>query len=1194
MLSKIVRHVLISIATAMCLGAAPEQAKVRIISLEPTALFPNREPLCQIGRLNVDNPQAETIECTVRIRVNGVTSLPAQALKLTPNNSQHDVLIPDIASTSEVELELFSGAKTLATHKQTWKPQRKWKVFIVKSSHEDIGYDDYVYKKQRDIANFIDLGRQLSERVPPSRGSGGGIPGKYHYTMETMLFQRNYIEERGEKAWRELVEKDIKTGNMSLMGAPSGVHSHWMDYEELARMAYPGRREAKDRFGLDLNTFMIVDNPSLSWSAVQVLAEAGFKYVARWGMGWRTGGNHNYRTTKLPALFWWQGPDGQSRVLFAWREGYGRGFWYGQTGGGRHQIDAASGLVSETLKQIESGSPLGPYPYDALVTPEYVDHDIPHFDKRVLRDWANRYAYPQLRIASPTDFFSYIEATYGNSLPVLSGDLNNFAADYATIDPESQGWKRRAARLLPVAEGLAALAGSIRSDYLLQPDFVERTYTRMFDYDEHGWPTQPPVSDIHLFNAHWVKKHEAKRALDAAETAFQGAAAEFGRNIVSGEHESFAVFNPLVRGRSGVVETKGDFAAVIDLQTGQRISTQTLPEGKILFVAHDVPAYGYKVYQIARTLDRPGSSPHLNATGKSISNQYYEIIFDQASGEIRSIKDKESGRELLDAKAPYLGNQMIYANAKGGVTYGYSGGGESRQISEYSPKKMQRRESNAGTVKAEYSVWLDDEKTGAAIRQTVTLYDGVKRIDVVNHLEHMKVFAVDHLDRYKNNMFYAFPFAVERGQFRAEYPGGVVRPYKDQLRWGSHDYLYANRWVDVSNADHGITMAPWNAGTFHFGGIRYNQFSIDYEPKNSWLFSYAWSDRMSGLLTLNADDCNATIGYSITSHEGDWNSGDATRFGWSTASPLEVIPLRLHQAGVWKDPARSFLSVDARNVQLTVLKRGFQPGGGWIVRLVETEGKRTDFVLDASALAIERAVVCDLVEYDKDQMAVDSGKMRISIRPYGIMTLRLLSGPVPSAHLELKIVQTTDDSVSLSWSPAGPGRIAYNVYRSDDPAAPPTDYTVVGRTAAAVFVDHGLDLKTRYYYHVAAVSGGNRQGTLSSKVAGETESRNVAPPSPVRELGVIRRSSRSAFVYWRRNHEPDVARYHVYRGEGGDRDLANEKPIATIARTEYFLQTYLDDQLEPGKTYFYKILAEDWASNVQKESPVATVTTPKY
>ena len=81
------------------------------------------------------------------------------------------------------------------------------------------------------------------------------------------------------------------------------------------------------------------------------MAEAGFRYVARWGQGWRSGGNNNYERTKVPAFFWWEAPDGRSRVLFGWRSHYAMSFWYGQTAGGHREalIDLGGDPVDWSL-----------------------------------------------------------------------------------------------------------------------------------------------------------------------------------------------------------------------------------------------------------------------------------------------------------------------------------------------------------------------------------------------------------------------------------------------------------------------------------------------------------------------------------------------------------------------------------------------------------------------------------------------------------------------------------------------------------------------------------------------------------------------------------------------------------------------------------------------------------------------------
>jgi len=1157
---------------------------VTVTSVEPTVLFPRERPLRQVAMVNVVNNTSSAIKGELRAHVVDGEAGPVAEVDLPVGASRLRVLVPDIGAPADIEFRLrkTGSGEQLASSKVPWKPQRKWKVYLVKSAHEDLGYEGYIYDKQREIADFTDLAASIANhRLSPAEVREDNDT-SYRYTLETLLFQRNYMEERGVVAWRDLVENSIKKKRLDLMGAPSGVHSHWMDYEELARMTYPARRGMKDRYGLDLKTFMIVDNPSLSWSGAQALADAGFKYVARWGQSWRTGGNFNYQTTKVPALFWWQAPDKEHRVLFGWRLHYGLSLWYGQQNGYGQGVSLAEENVSNYLRKIETGEELGPYPYDAVIHPEYRDHEIPQDAVDAVNTWARRYAYPQLRYAGTTDFFEYIESQYGDSLPVLSGDLNNFSADYATIDPESQEWKRRTSRLLPLTETVGALATMQDPGFLLMPSEVDRTYMRLYDYDEHSWPTLPRATDVQLFNAAWIKKHEAKRALDASTAMWGEVSRAFAKNIATTSGDEIAVFNGLAHQRSGLVTLPRRAKVVVDAASGKTIPVQTVGEVS-MFYADDVPALGYKVYHLQDRTTATTQKSTLSAGPDFIANEYYEVGFDTETGGIRSIKEKWSARELVDPSAAHKLNQMVYVHKETR---------ESKDGFSHTPARASRHSSHAGPFAAQFQVSIDDDKTGAAIEQTITLYAGMKRIDIVNRMQHMKaLFSENYEDRYKDNIYFAFPFQVADATFRAEYPGGVVRPYEDQLRWGTHDYLYANRWLDVSNKQHGVTIAPWNAATFSLGEIRYNQFSIDYQPKGSHVYGYAWSNRMSGLLTLSPNDANTTIGYSITSHDGDWNSGEVTRFGWETATPLESVPLERNTTARWKASTQGFLSVSAPNVQLTVLKPSEQPGRGYVLRFAETDGKPIAFDVDLSKLGAQRAFLCDLVENDLSEVAVTGGKVRLRIRPHGFLTVRFettaakaATAPVVNAKAE------RDDAIRLNWD--GPHKGTWNVYRSVDPQDPAVADTLVARVTTPTYLDEGLHHKTRYYYRVAAVALSNQQGDLSTRVDAETNGPNTAAPAVVQEFGVVRRAVDRLMVYWRTNTEPDLARYYLYRGEQPNFAIEGQEPVAVLAPIRRFLQMYQDSGLEAGKTYYYKVFAEDWAGNLQSVSPVASATTP--
>ncbi len=1186
-MSQIVKLFLLALVLVSPWARAGEPELV-IHRLTPTPLFPNQQPLRQVANMEVTNFTSSPLDVQLALQVDGVPA-EVQDVSVEPGNSMVRLLVPEIDHASQLTLEATAkeGGRTLASYSQQWQPQRKWKVFIVRSSHEDIGYEGYIFDKQHEIANFIDLGRHLS-------GPADSI-GSYHYLLETLLFQNYYQAERSEAAWRQIVEDDLKTGRMELDGAPNGLHSQWLDYEPLARMTYPARRWTRDRFGLDLKTFLLVDNPSMSWSGAQVLADAGFRYLVRFGQPWRTGGHNDYATTQLPALFWWQGPDGHSRILYAWRSHYGLSFWYGQPDGGGgvdELLPLAEQNVTRELQAIESGQSLGPYPYDAVLVPSYSDHEVPHFDGRALRNWQKQYRYPEIRVSGPEAFMSYIEQNDGDKLPTLSGELNNFSADYATIDPMGQGRVRRAARLLPLAEGLAAVVSSMDPGFSSLGSVEKRAYEHMFNYVEHSWPTSPRINPYHVFNSQW-KTQESQRALSGAEQAYHASFEALCKKIAT-QGDSIVVFNPLAHARSDLVEvdlppSQSMPGGLVDAVTGQRMLFQVSGENQLSFIVHDVPAFGYKTFRITSSVADGAThaeSAHegagdLAAGEDEISNQFYRIRFDRQTGNVISIYDKELDKELVDASGQQFNQLLRYTTSER----------ESDDGVTQTARNVLSCESVAGPVQAAYSVLIDDATgTGAMIRQTVILYRGLKRIDVVNDLKHVAIMhSEDHRVRYKENIYYAFPYLMDRFQARVEYPGGVVRPYDDQLRWGSHDYLCANRWVDLNDGSFGITMAPWNAAIVNFGEIRYNKFAIDYKPTQPRLYSHALSNRMAGLLTNSPKECNATLRYSFTSYAGPWSSGEASDFGWSIASPLEAEVIAGGQTGELPE-SDSFLAVDAPNVQLVTLKHSEHPGRGWVFRLVETSGKSCRVTVQLPTFPITGAVRTDLVENDQELLPVTNRSVSLQMGPYSFATVRVFADePQPDAVDGIRAESVTDQGLILHWDKVGPNVAAYDVYRSEDPDAPPTADTLIGRTTDDHYRDEGLKLATNYSYYVAGVTSANTQGACSPRFDVQTATQNVSPPGVVREPGVVHQALDRIDLYWLRNSEPDLARYQVYRADGEVVDPQRAQLVGTVKQTDRFLQVFRDEHVSPGASYVYWVYPEDWAGNVQRTSPAVRV-----
>jgi fibronectin type 3 domain-containing protein len=261
------------------------------------------------------------------------------------------------------------------------------------------------------------------------------------------------------------------------------------------------------------------------------------------------------------------------------------------------------------------------------------------------------------------------------------------------------------------------------------------------------------------------------------------------------------------------------------------------------------------------------------------------------------------------------------------------------------------------------------------------------------------------------------------------------------------------------------------------------------------------------------------------------------------------------------------------------------------MRFVETVGKATEFAVDSPFLPVTQAFECDLVENDRRALEVTGNRIKVMVPAFGFATVRIFRGEQPAIPSNVIARAISDGQVNLAWQTV-PAAHSYFVYRSDDPDAPATAYTLVGRTAKPALEDSGLKVGTEYTYRVAAVSRSNEQSDPSKPVVVSTSTKNTTPPPPIEELGVVRRAADRLMVFWRKLDHPDVARYFLYRSDEPGIDMRTAKPIATLKPSGDFLELYMDSALQPGKTYYYKVAAEDWGANRQTRSPETHATTP--
>ena len=229
---------------------------------------------------------------------------------------------------------------------------------------------------------------------------------------------------------------------------------------------------------------------------------------------------------------------------------------------------------------------------------------------------------------------------------------------------------------------------------------------------------------------------------------------------------------------------------------------------------------------------------------------------------------------------------------------------------------------------------------------------------------------------------------------------------------------------------------------------------------------------------------------------------------------------------------------------------------GYAVRLIGRDGQRLPF----------------------SNIAVITPEGAIAVAP-------TLSEPtVTQNHILVKWIPPTS---TLDGNPTK-SIVGYNVYRGD--GGNPKRLITKVPAQADEYLDDDFEFGTTYLYSVRTVSL-NAIGTATeSDESKEVTVRPVdtfapAPPTAI----TLAASPKTISLFFASNLEKDIAGYRIFRSEDQDRPLSEwtERTPSPIKKT-----TFIDDSVEPGKTYYYYVIAIDEAGNRSQPSIVVSESVP--
>lgn len=940
------------------------------------------------------------------------------------NRSVDDIILRTVL----ILLGFCALALPLTAADQKWS--RDWKIYVVSHTHADIGYTDLIPEVERVWCQGMDQAIAAADK---------GLK----WTLEGSLLFDTYRQHRSPEKVAQLVRL-IKEGKIEIASLYTNIEQENAAPEELVRSTFYANDTLRREFGIESKTAILSDITGITWGLPRALAGSGTRYLL-FGPG-------RYKEmldeSTLPQLNYYKSQDG-SRVLMLIRTGK-----YQSYGSARMFLDPAAMEtgVPELLQYYEG---LGDkYPYDAILLQLASDNINPRLNLvENIQTWNTKHPNPHVSMATPSEFFQYIEGKYGPKIPEVSGDITSAWTDDPGIYPQATGMKRQAASDVLSAEKFASIDQMVGSDRPYPKEAIERTYKDLLIYTDHtyglstwGWEDGPLLESLgrlyspawDTYKESWEEKKEFAYEAGRLSGGLLGDSVEALAAEIPTEGRSIVVFNPLSWPRTDVVrilhralkaerssnafpmasETPktGDSRRasisnpyeIIDDSTGEKVPYQPLVGDRggdvrydtIVFVAKDVPALGYKTYRVV-PVSAPPQFPEnsVKLHGNVIENEFYRVELSPPTGAVSSILDKELGRELVDQSGADRVNQYLYYSLTGDHEVIYQDDHTNTHLGRIWTKQYNI------AIYSPLAANITPGQDGPAmksLRAEIHMDNGPAPTDIMQEVFlYPGIKRIDFINRLhkaptltKEEVYYAFPFNVKNFEIHCELPGAVLRPYTDQLSGSFTGFSGIQNWADASNADYGVAVATREVPAIEFSEIRTNEWTTEYKPTRSAFYFYVMNNKenTNGAQWQGSEWWRMgflDLHFAITSHAKGSQEGNVTEFGWEHNTPLIARYIGNPQAGKLPAKQASFCEGLPKNVILQSLKQA-EDGQGYVARFYETEGRATEVTWSGLPMKARQAQRTDLVERPTDRVKIEGDKMTFSMGPWQLVTIRLL------------------------------------------------------------------------------------------------------------------------------------------------------------------------------------------------------------
>lgn len=445
-----------------------------------------------------------------------------------------------------------------------------------------------------------------------------------------------------------------------------------------------------------------------------------------------------------------------------------------------------------------------------------------------------------------------------------------------------------------------------------------------------------------------------KRVYEEAEADYKKVTENTGRIIkdaaetFADKNEAITVFNSLSWNSKKLVEVPFSTAFCRD-EDGNILPVQSEPFGK--FVEVDVPAMGYNtIYPCSETADIQNT---VRATERSLENEYIRVIFND-NGEITSILDKESGRELagdtcnvfkMYKDVPNLFDAWDIDSNYANMPVSLESRCDMEVIAQgplFAALRIKKRLSNSD------------------LEQEIILRKDSRQIDFrtkIDWQESHKLLKV------------CFPVSVHANEAIHEIQFGHIRRpnhYSTDFDQARFEVCH-HKWVALCEGNHGVAI---------LNDCKYG-VNVLFNSINLTLLKSAMAPDMT------ADRGLHEFTYSLYIWEGSFADSEVVKKGYELNCPLITVYGSAGKA--------SFLTIDKPNIVIETVKPAEDGSGDIIVRLYESMHMSVTCMLRAS-FPVSEAYQTNMLEKKQSVLEVSNNKTELRFRPFEIKTIRLVKG----------------------------------------------------------------------------------------------------------------------------------------------------------------------------------------------------------